>query len=107
MGYSDKIKKWVGNWMLADGNGNVVKRSNAVLDYGTKLIYREALIYPSFFTGFIFSFGMVLAGLMLACFPLRWLLRNCCLPKPGQGPSKEQMDAGYLKLTCFAKGESG
>jgi len=29
------------------------------------------------------------------------------LPKPGSGPSKEEMDKNFIKITCIGKGDKG
>jgi hypothetical protein len=39
-------------WGLADGNAAIVKRSNALLEYSSKLKYFEAYKYTSFLHGF-------------------------------------------------------
>jgi len=52
MAYNPKAKSWVGSWELADGNGCIVRRSNAILNYGSKVVYKECLLYPNFMTAF-------------------------------------------------------
>jgi len=39
-------------WALADGNAGIVKRSNALLNYSSKLVYNECMVYDNFFAGF-------------------------------------------------------
>ena len=41
LGYSSKINSWIGLWFLADGNSCIVKRSNALANYGNNMLYRE------------------------------------------------------------------
>lgn len=38
--------------------------------------------------------------------PLQWLMQKF-LPKPGQGPSESDMDAGFLKITGIGLGSGG
>lgn len=53
LGYSKINKTFVGMWGLADGNAGIVKRSNALLNYGDKMTYAESMVYPNFFAGFV------------------------------------------------------
>jgi short subunit dehydrogenase-like uncharacterized protein len=41
------------------------------------------------------------------CPPLKHLMQKYVLPKPGEGPSEADMDAGFLRVTGFAKGSGG
>jgi len=52
LGFHAKSKKWVGKWMLSEGNAGIVKRSNALINYNEKLMYFEGLAYRNFFHGF-------------------------------------------------------
>lgn len=109
LGYSSFHKSWVGPWALATGNSLIVKRSNAILNYsGDKnLVYEEALVYPSFSVGFNEMFSMIIFGTSLFFWPLGWVMRTFVLPKPGEGPSREIMENGFLNLVGYATGTNG
>lgn len=106
LGYSGRVKKWVGPFVMAMVMANCVRRSNAVNRYG-KVVYREAAVYPSFMAGFATIFGYLVFASALFFPPLKWVLRKFVLPPPGQGPSEADMDKGFLKITGFGKGDKG
>ena len=57
--------------------GNCIKRSNALNNYSPKpIIYREAMIYPSFMAGFINVVTMIIFGTIIFCPPLQHLMRK-------------------------------
>jgi len=82
-GFNKKAKTWVGLMPLAGGNGCVVKRSNAILNYGKRVIYSESTANPNFMASYNHFFGLVVLGTCLAAKPLRWLLLKTVLPNPG------------------------
>ena len=61
-------------WTLAYINAGIIKRSNALLNYGSKIVYKEAFLYPNFMAGFNRSFGMIIMFTGLGCAPLRWIM---------------------------------
>eukprot|EP00600_Ochromonadales_sp_CCMP1393_P014239 CAMPEP_0175004228 /NCGR_PEP_ID=MMETSP0005-20121125/4651_1 /TAXON_ID=420556 /ORGANISM="Ochromonas sp., Strain CCMP1393" /LENGTH=491 /DNA_ID=CAMNT_0016259359 /DNA_START=77 /DNA_END=1552 /DNA_ORIENTATION=- len=108
LGYSSEFQAWVGPFVMAMVMANCVRRSNALNNYSSRLVYKEAAVYPSFMAGYVNFLGMVLLGTVLMCPPLSWLLRQTPLiPAPGQGPSEADMDAGFLKVTGLATGANG
>ena len=42
LGFNKKINQWVGMYALAAVNANIVRKSNAFLNYGENVIYKEA-----------------------------------------------------------------
>eukprot|EP00697_Spironema_sp_BW2_P009554 gnl/Spiro4/24506_TR12145_c0_g1_i1.p1 gnl/Spiro4/24506_TR12145_c0_g1~~gnl/Spiro4/24506_TR12145_c0_g1_i1.p1 ORF type:complete len:504 (-),score=88.61 gnl/Spiro4/24506_TR12145_c0_g1_i1:118-1629(-) len=98
---------WVGPFLMAAVNVNCVRRSNAMLGYGPQLVYEEAVVYPSFFAGFVTNIGLLILGTSFFCPPLLWVLQKFVLPAPGQGPSKASMEAGFLQVTAHATGTKG
>ncbi len=68
---------------------------------------RESIVYPSFMAGFITILGFYVFGTALYCPPVKWLLVRTVLPKPGQGPTDREMDAGFLRVNAIATGSSG
>jgi len=56
--------------------GNCIKRSNALNNYSPKIIYREAMVYPSFIAGFVNVFTLMIFGTIIFCPPLQYLMRQ-------------------------------
>lgn len=94
-------------FFMAGVNANAVKRSNALLGYGNKVQYCEGLAFPGLCGAVMYLMGLMLFGLSLFIPPVRWLMRKYILPKPGEGPSAEAMEKGFLKVTGVAKGSKG
>ena len=102
MAYDDDYKSWVAPFIMAAINARVVHRSNALShnSYGADFLYEEAMVTGAGGAGKraarAISWGMT--GLMLGLLvpPIRWLLENHVLPKPGEGPSEQaQLTGGY------------
>ena len=102
MAYDDDYKSWVAPFIMAAINARVVHRSNALSNnsYGADFLYEEAMVTGAGGAGQraarAISWGMT--GLMLGLLvpPIRWLLENHVLPKPGEGPSEHaQLTGGY------------
>jgi short subunit dehydrogenase-like uncharacterized protein len=81
--------------------------SNALNGYGDKVVYCEGQSFSNLFAAFAYLIGMAWFGLCLAIPPIRAFLRAFVLPKPGQGPSKESMEKGYLVVTGVAQSTTG
>jgi short subunit dehydrogenase-like uncharacterized protein len=107
LGYSSEFQSWTGFFVMAMVMANCVRRSNAINNYSTKLVYKEAAVHPSFMAAFITQVGFLVFGTALYCPPLKSFLQTCCLPKPGQGPSEASMDEGFLRVTGIATGSNG
>ena len=102
--YSKEFKSWCGPFIMASVNANCIKRSNAINNYSTSFKYDEALLYPSFFAGFVNVMQLILFVTLLSCPPLAYIMKAYVLPKPGEGPSAEEMSKSYLNITAIAKG---
>lgn len=100
-------QEWRSMFVMAGVNANAVKRSNALNQYGNKLVYSEGLSFSSLFSAVIYFLSMVLFGIALFIPPIRWLLREYVLPKPGEGMTMEEMKKGFLTVTGVAKGSKG
>jgi len=72
---------------LAFGNTEIVRRSNAILEYNDCINYEEANVYPNFFEGFIETLTPILLITIIFIDPLFYILRKCYFKKPGEGPS--------------------
>lgn len=83
-----------GPWIMAPVMANCVRRSNAILGYNADLKYGDACLDdPSWINWVKTGLYTGLVGAALYVPPLQQVL-----PQPGEGPDRETMDAGYLRL---------
>jgi len=94
----------VGPFVMAMVNVNAVARSNALLGYGPSLEYREGRLGPS--TGAMLGQLLELSK-ALPFFLLPDFIKYSVLPRPGEGPSPQAMERGYLQVTAHGEGERG
>eukprot|EP00929_Paragymnodinium_shiwhaense_P092146 TRINITY_DN5201_c0_g1_i1.p1 TRINITY_DN5201_c0_g1~~TRINITY_DN5201_c0_g1_i1.p1 ORF type:complete len:403 (-),score=77.62 TRINITY_DN5201_c0_g1_i1:381-1589(-) len=94
-------------FFMAGVNANAVKRSNALLKYGKKVVYREGQEHPSALKAIGTLTGYALFGICMLIPPIRYLLRSYVLPKPGEGPSDYQLENGYLNITGVGTSTDG
>ena len=102
--YYEEFEAYGGPWIMQPVMGNCVRRSNALLGYnaGETFAYSEAqLRHPSFVRWIADSSYNALIGAAIYIPPLRALL-----PAPGEGPTRTEMEAGYLKLHLRAEGKA-
>ncbi len=108
------IEAWTGPFMMAAINTRIVRRSNALLGYsgGADFRYSECQAFSKGPRGLLGA-TMLTAGFgaffTLAAFaPTRALVAKM-LPSPGEGPSKEERDAGFfvIKLVGVPKANHG
>ena len=107
LSYAPEFRCWTAPFVMADVMYNCVKRSNAILGYGKLLTYKEAMVFPNFFSAFIYYSNLMIFGVSLFCPPFKYILRNFVLPSPGSGPSEEDMNEGFLKVNAFGVGDRG
>ena len=107
LSYSKEFKAWTGPFIMSMVMCNCVRRSNALNNYNSKLVYREAAVYPSFMAGYVNVMGLLVLGTLLMCPPLKHFMQKYVMPQPGEGPSEEEMDRGFLKVTGFGQGNLG
>ena len=106
--YDDDFSAWTAPFIMAGINHKVVRRSNALLGhaYGAEFRYDEAMLMGDGPVGWLKAAGLTggLAAAMGAgaIGPLRSLLGRV-LPAPGEGPSKEQREAGYFDLRLYGE----
>lgn len=95
---------WTAPFVMAAINTRVVLKANAVsgFAYGRDFRYDEAVMTGRGFSGRMkattVSLGMGAFALGAALGPTRSLLKKLVLPKPGEGPSAEQREAGFFKI---------
>ncbi len=103
------IGMWVGPFLMAGINTRVVRRSNALFGYryGRDFRYSEEMSFGRGARGLAraSAFTGGLAGLM-ATANVGWMraLLERKLPSPGEGPSREEREAGYFISRLIGKG---
>lgn len=109
IGYHADSGTWTAPFVMAAVNTRVVRRTNALLRYayGRDFKYSEATMTGGGPAGWTKAAAMTagLGGFMLASsFDLsRSLLVGRLLPKPGEGPNKNQREAGFFNLLLVGK----
>ncbi len=107
--------RWTGPFVMAPFNARVVRRTNALLDYayGRDFRYSEAMGFGAGPGGLLTAAavtGAIAGAFAVATVaPLRRLLEKTLLPAPGEGPSKEERDAGFFasRFVGTARPEGG
>ncbi len=106
--YDNDFKSWVGPFVMAAINTRVVRRSNELLNmaYGQGFSYNEGTLTQDGFGGLMgaaaLGMGSSAMNSLAALEPARKLMQNF-LPKPGEGPSQEQIDNGFFEIELVAK----
>jgi short subunit dehydrogenase-like uncharacterized protein len=97
--YDQDFRQWTAPFVLSATNSRVVRRSNAVLGFpwGEAFRYDESLLCPSRARAVAMALGTGAGMLTLAAGPTRALARRF-LPKPGEGPDREQREAGFYEI---------
>lgn len=95
---------WAAPFVMASINTKNVHRTNFLLGkpYGEDFVYDEMVLTGDGKKGRsrakTAAFGSSVSDVMLGFGPTRALLRQFVLPKPGQGPSKEQRETGLFDV---------
>lgn len=104
---------WTAPFVMAAINTRIVRRSNALLDYayGREFLYSEAVSTGKRFGGWLKA-AITTAGLgtfMLAASSelIRSHVLKKMLPAPGQGPTRQQREAGFFDLRLFGTVSNG
>ena len=94
--YQKELGLWTGPFPMAGINTRVVRRSNALFGhaYGDDFQYTEAMKAHGWLHAVLLTVQLVL---IVSILRLKWLqsLLWLWIPKPGDGPSKKEIDAGY------------
>lgn len=104
--FDDASKSWIGPFVMASINTKVVRRSNALSNYayGKDFRYEESTIYGKGFKGkLVGNLTAMVLGLMMSAKP-NSIIKKCfdaLLPKPGEGPSKDQRENGFYNLRFY------
>lgn len=104
---------WTAPFVMAVINTRVVFKSNALSGhaYGKDFRYDEAVMTGRGFSGRLkattVSLGMGAFALGAAFGPTRSLLKKMVLPKPGEGPSADEREAGFFKIVIDGQTADG
>jgi short subunit dehydrogenase-like uncharacterized protein len=106
-------RAWVGPFVMASVNARVVRRSAWVLGepWGAEFSYDEVSRFGAGAAGWLRAAGTSagLGGAVVAgsIGPLRELARRTVLPKPGDGPTREQREAGRFRMQLSGRDSGG
>ncbi|MBB3047530.1 short subunit dehydrogenase-like uncharacterized protein [Litorivivens lipolytica] len=104
---------WTAPFVMAAINTRVVHRSHALAGapWGEGFRYDEAMLTGKGMKGRLAALATAggLGGLMIggALAPTRWVLERFVLPKPGEGPSKDEQLNGFFDLRFRGTTERG
>lgn len=105
--YDDDARTWTAPFIMAGINTKIVRRTNALAGYpyGRDFRYSEAVMTGPGPAGWVKATAMTAA---LGAFMFanthqlsRSLLVSRMVPKPGEGPSREERENGFFKLLLF------
>ncbi len=97
--YDADFQRWTAPFVMAAVNTRVVRRTNALLGlpWGQDFHYTEAVLTDSRFKAVGNSAASMLGMLAMALGPTRKLAQRF-LPKPGEGPTRQQREAGFYEV---------
>ena len=107
--FDDAAQTWTAPFVMAGINTKVVRRSHALRDYpyGKQFRYREAVMMGAGKSNWLKANMMTMGlGVFLMFASFKWsrgLLERYVVPKPGEGPSKEQRETGFFDLRQFGE----
>ena len=107
--FDEAAQSWTAPFIMAGINTKVVRRSHALqgYPYGKDFRYSEAMMMGKGVPGWLRASGVAggLGGFVFTASigPARRLLERYVLPKPGEGPNKEQRETGFFDLRQFGK----
>ena len=109
----DAAGQWAAPFVMATINTKNVHRSNHLLGraWGADFIYDEMMLTGDGPEGEKRAKGVRRAGniqnALLGFVPTRLLLRQFALPKPGQGPSKDERETGFYEVGFYGEAADG
>lgn len=97
--HSSTLDASVSPWIMGPVMVNCIRRSNALLEYAPKLQMGDSKLNSSTtwtdWAQELYTKATLAAGIALGM--------TFLLPKPGEGPTREAMEAGYFILTAVAE----
>ncbi len=111
--FDDTFKKWTAPFFMSSINTRIVHRSNALSDnaYGSNFQYNEGMMTGPGIRGkmrarsIYWGLGAFFLGIGIG--PIRSILKKFVLPKPGEGPSKEEQINGFYDFRFVGTTEDG
>ncbi|MFT7653351.1 MAG: short subunit dehydrogenase-like uncharacterized protein [Candidatus Azotimanducaceae bacterium] len=106
--YDEDFSSWVAPFVMAPINTRVVRRSNELLNhaYGREFRYEEGMATGDGAKGRLgahaFSLGLRTFNVLPRFAGPRRLLQKI-MPKPGEGPTPEQVEKGFFNIEMLAK----
>jgi len=111
--YDDKANAWAAPFVMASINTKNVHRSNFLRGqaYGADFVYDEMVLTGEGKKGEsrakTAAVGSSVSNVLLGFAPTRALIRTFALPKPGQGPTKEQRENGFYDVLFIGEAKDG
>ncbi|MEM8892359.1 MAG: saccharopine dehydrogenase NADP-binding domain-containing protein [Bacteroidota bacterium] len=110
--YDDDFKSWKSPFIMAAINTKVVRRSHALADYpyGKDFRYDEFTLTGDGFGGRMKGIGSVIPLAIIGAAKPGSFLKKIVdnrLPKPGEGPNKEQRENGFFNFRIIGKMADG
>jgi len=110
--YDDDFKTYISPFVMAAINTRIVRRSHALsgYPYGKDFKYEEAtLVGDGFSKRFTAKLTNSIVGKVMSGGPDSFLKKvaDRYLPKPGEGPTKEQRENGFFNLWLLGKMADG
>lgn len=102
----DKIEKcWTIPYVMQVADTRIVNRSLALSEIknSDKIVYTERMKVPNVLVAVVASIAL-LFGQIAMLIPISRYFIRLLSPKPGQGPSKEFREAGYMKVKLWGRG---
>lgn len=110
--FDRELGMWTAPFLMAPINTRVVRRTQHLRGhpYGRDFKYSEAMSTGKGFKGWMRATSLVAGlGVFLAAAlngRLRGLIADRVLPKPGQGPTRQEREEGYFVIRMLATGET-
>lgn len=107
--FEEDTQMWIMPFIMAAINERIVHRTNALLDnrYGEHFLYDEAMSAKKGLQawGITLGLGVFMVGASIK--PIRHLLAKHILPKPGEGPSKDEQLNGMFDMRFYTTLDNG
>ena len=107
--FDKELGIWTMPFVMAAINERIVHRSNLLLNakYGEAFKYDEAMSSKTASTAWIITLGLGAFVGAASFSPLRHILANYILPKPGEGPSPSEQENGMYDMRFYATLSNG
>ncbi len=110
--FDEDFKSWISPFVMAGINTRIVRRSHALdgFPYGADFQYDEAMFSGAGIGNKLKAQAAAVGmGVVMMSKPnsITKKVVNRFMPKPGEGPSREERESGYFKLAFLGKFENG